>query len=229
MDGTRTYTLLIADDEPEILAMLSEYFSGLGYRVLAAVDGTQAVKLAEEGPDLVLLDMAMPQMDGLEACRRLRGHLHCPILFLTARVEDADALEGFEAGADVYVLKPFSLPVLAARIAAHLARDSRQAERARVRFSGNVTVDFGRRAVFVEERNAELTSREYAIASLLARNPGRVFHRDLIHEKVSDWEAESGSQGVTELIRRIRRKLADAGADTDPIETVWGMGYRWRQ
>lgn len=229
MEPRNTYTLLIADDEPEILAMLSEYFAGLGYRVLAAADGAEAVQLAEEGPDLVLLDVAMPQLSGFEACRRLRGHLHCPILFLTARVEDADALEGFEAGADDYVVKPFSLPVLAARVSAHLTRDIRQATRSQMRFIGNITVNFSENAVLVNDCDVGLTAREYAIASLLARHPGRVFHRDLIHEKVSGWDAESGSQGVTELIRRIRRKLADAGADTDPIETVWGMGYRWRQ
>ena len=111
-------TLLVVDDEPEIVALLDEYFTGLGYRVLTAEDGATALKRAEQSPDLIVLDVGMPLMDGYAVCRRLREHLTCPILFLTARVEDVDALEGFEAGADDYVLKPFSLAVLGARVKA---------------------------------------------------------------------------------------------------------------
>ena len=233
MSREETYTLLIADDEPEILAVLREYFARQGYRVLAAADGEQALALAQgpARPDLLLLDVMMPGMDGLSLCRRLRNYLDCPILLLTARVEDADALAGFEAGADDYIPKPFSLPVLQARVEAHLSREhraARSAARSAVRFAGNVTVDFPARAVLVNERPVALTKREFAILSLLARHPGRVFDREHIHENVGGWEAASSAQGVTELIRRIRQKLADAGADNDPVETVWGVGYRWR-
>lgn len=229
MEATGTYTLLIADDEPDVLDLLQDFFVSRGYRVLAAHDGEEAVQLAQKNPDLVLLDVAMPNMNGLDACRRLRGHLHCPILFLTARVEEADALEGFEAGADDYILKPFSLLVLEARVAAHLARERRQSTRAEMHFAGNLTVDFRRKAVFVENAPLDFTNREFSIISLLARHPGRTFDRDLIHQKTGGWETGGSSQVVTELIRRIRRKLTDAGADSDPIETIWGMGYRWRQ
>ena len=227
MQGAELYTLLIADDEPDILSMLVEYFSTAGYRVLAARDGEEAVRMAEEGPDLVLLDVAMPKMDGFGVCRRLRAHLSCPILFLTARIEDADELEGFEAGADDYVLKPFSLPVRAARVSAHLTREGRQSTSAHVRFAGNITVDFDRCAVLVSGRDARLTAKEFEILSLLAKRPGRVFDRDFIHRSTGGWDAGSDPRGVTELIRRIRQKLSAAGADCDPIETVWGMGYRW--
>lgn len=229
MEATRTYTLLIADDEPDVLDLLQDFFVSRGYRVLAAHDGEEAVQLAQKNPDLVLLDVAMPNMNGLDACRRLRGHLHCPILFLTARVEEADALEGFEAGADDYILKPFSLLVLEARVAAHLAREKRQATQAELRFAGNLTIDFHKQTVSVCEKRIELTSREFSIVSLLAKHPGRTFDRDLIHQKTGGWETGSNSQVVTELIRRIRRKLAEAGAERDPIETVWGLGYRWRE
>ncbi len=228
MEAEETYTLLIADDEPDVLSLLRAFFTRQGYRVLAARNGLEALKLAEEGPDLVLLDVAMPGMDGLTVCRRLRGHLHCPILFLTARVEDADALEGFEAGADDYVTKPFSLSVLEARVAAHLAREGRQIARAEVRFAGDITIDFRKHSVSVEGTPVGLTKREFAIVSLLAKHPGRVFDRDSIHQKVGGWEAMSSPQGVTEHIRRIRKKLLDAGADGEPIETVWGIGYRWK-
>ena len=228
MEAEGTYTLLIADDEPDVLHLLCDFFIAQGYRVLSARNGFEALKLAEEGPDLVLLDIAMPGIDGLTVCRRLREHLHCPILFLTARVEDADALEGFEAGADDYVLKPFSLSVLGARVAAHLAREGRQTTRAEVRFAGNVAIDFRQHSVSVAGTPVSLTKREFAIVSLLARHPGRAFDRDLIHQKVGGWEAMSSPQGVTEHIRRIRKKLLDAGADGELIETVWGIGYRWK-
>ena len=178
--------------------------------------------------DLIVLDVGMPLMDGYAVCRRLREHLTCPILFLTARVEDVDALEGFEAGADDYVLKPFSLAVLGARVKAHLARDNRQHVRAEVRFDGDIAIDYRSRTVTAAGRPVELTRREFDIVAFLSKHPGQVFDRDRIHERVGGWENESDSQVVTEHIRRIRKKLAAAGAEPDPVETVWGMGYRWR-
>lgn len=228
MEVNTTYTLLIAEDEPDILQLLREYFEREGYEVLGARNGEEAIRLAEQDPDLVLLDVAMPKLDGLATCRRLRQHLTCPIVFLTARVDDADALEGFEAGADDYILKPFSLPVLGARVAAHLARESRQPVHAEVKFAGEITVDFRRKTLFVAGEAVSLTPREFAIVSLLARHAGRVFSRDQIQEKVAGWESESSSLGVTEMIRRIRKKLNEAGCEYDPLETVWGIGYRWK-
>ena len=134
-------TILVVDDEPDIVSLLEEYFSSQSFRVLTALDGETALKRAEHGPDLIVLDVGMPFMDGYAVCRRLREHLSCPIVFLTARVEDVDALEGFEAGADDYVLKPFSLAVLGARVRAHLARESRHQAKAEVRFDGDLVID----------------------------------------------------------------------------------------
>ena len=219
----RQATLLVADDEPDIVEMLAEYFTGRGFRVLEASSGQEA-----HAPDLVLLDVGMPRLDGFEACRRLREHLTCPILFLTARVEDVDALEGFACGADDYVLKPFSLAVLGARVDAHLARDQRQQVKAEVRFDGDVAIDYRTRTVTVAGAPVDLTRREFDIVAFLSKHPGQVFDRDRIHERVGGWENESDSQVVTEHIRRIRNKLAAAGVERDPVETVWGMGYRWR-
>lgn len=221
-------TILVVDDEPEIVSMLEEYFTGMGFRVLTALDGATALKRAEQNPDLIVLDVGMPLMDGYAVCRRLREHLTCPIVFLTARVEDVDALEGFEAGADDYVLKPFSLAVLGARVRAHLARDRRQQVRTEVRFDGDIVIDFRGRTVAVAGEPVELTRREFDIVAFLSKHPGQAFERDRIHERVGGWENESDSQVVTEHIRRIRKKLAAAGASPDPIETIWGMGYRWR-
>lgn len=221
-------TILVVDDEPDIVSLLEEYFSSQGFRVLTALDGETALKRAEHGPDLIVLDVGMPFMDGYTVCRRLREHLSCPIVFLTARVEDVDALEGFEAGADDYVLKPFSLAVLGARVRAHLARDSRHQAKAEVRFDGDLVIDYRARTVQVAGTPVELTRREFDIAAFLAKHAGQVFERERIHERVGGWENESDPQVVTEHIRRIRKKLAVAGLAHDPIETIWGMGYKWR-
>lgn len=221
-------TLLVVDDEPGIVEMLDEYFSGQGFRVLTASDGPTALKRAEQNPDLIVLDVGMPLMDGYAVCRRLREHLTCPIVFLTARVEDIDALEGFEAGADDYVLKPFSLAVLGARVRAHLARETRQQAKAEVRFDGDLAIDYRARTVTVAGAPVDFTRREFDIVAFLSKHAGQVFERERIHERVGGWENESDPQVVTEHIRRIRKKLAAAGAAPDPIETVWGMGYKWR-
>ena len=221
-------TILVVDDEPDIVSLLEEYFSSQGFRVLTALDGETALKRAEHGPDLIVLDVGMPFMDGYTVCRRLREHLSCPIVFLTARVEDVDALEGFEAGADDYVLKPFSLAVLGARVRAHLARESRHQAKAEVRFDGDLVIDYRARTVQVAGTPVELTRREFDIAAFLAKHAGQVFERERIHERVGGWENESDPQVVTEHIRRIRKKLAVAGLAHDPIETIWGMGYKWR-
>ncbi len=220
--------LLVVDDEPQIVEMLDEYFAGQGYLVTGATSGAEALERIHLEPDLIILDVGMPQMDGYELCRKLREHLSCPILFLTARVEDVDELEGFEAGADDYVLKPFSLAVLGARVRAHLARETRQQVRAEVRFHGGIAIDYRARTVTAAGSRVDLTRREFDIVAFLSKHPGQVFDRERIHEEVGGWEAESDPQVITEHIRRIRNKFAAAGADESPVETVWGMGYRWR-
>lgn len=225
---TKNATLLIVDDEPDIVSMLDEYFGGLGFRTLTATSGVEALERASLGPDLVLLDVGMPGLDGFETCRRLREHFTCPIIFLTARVEDVDALEGFEAGADDYVLKPFSLSVLGARVRAHLAREGRQQVKTDVRFDGELVVDYRARTVTVSGKPVDLTRREFDIVAFLSKHPGQAFERERIHERVGGWENESDPQAVTEHIRRIRKKLAAAGLANEQIETVWGIGYRWR-
>lgn len=115
--------ILIADDEPDIVEMLRCFFERRGYFVLTATDGAQALRKAEQQPDIILLDINMPELDGMEVCRRIRGFVSCPILFLTARIEDSDKVQGFAVGGDDYIIKPFSLAELEARVAAHLRRE----------------------------------------------------------------------------------------------------------
>lgn len=220
-------TILIADDEPQILEMLDEYFGGMGYRVVCAHDGAEVLAKASCDPDIVLLDVGMPHLDGFEACRRLREHLDCPIVFLTARIEDADELTGFEVGGDDYVIKPFSLAVLGARVQSHLAREERRANRARVRFDGDIVIDYRSRTVHIAGTQLDLTTREFDLVAFLSKHPGQVFERERIHECVWGWDCESTTTVVTEFVRRVRNKFNKAGCASDVIETVWGMGYRW--
>lgn len=222
------YKLLVADDEAPLRALLQDAFSMLGYTVLCATNGREAVALAGQEPDLILLDVNMPDLDGLEVCRRIREHVACPILFLTARVEDADKIEGFSAGGDDYILKPFSLDELEARVAAHLRRQQRAASSplARVRFEDDLAVDYAAHAVTCGGRPVPLAKKEYEILELLSRHAGQVFDRERIYEALWGFDAEGSSAVVAEHIKRLRAKLAAAGA-REHIETKWGMGYRW--
>ena len=249
--------LLIVDDEPAIVHMLDGYFHMQGYATVCAGSAREALAAVNEAIehgrciDLALLDVNMPGMDGFELCRRLREALACPIIFLTARIEDTDQLDGFAAGADDYVLKPFSLEVLGGRVRAHLAREERRGseERGRsMRVFSNITVDFAERTVTVASATAaaldesgsmgepgstpsptplDLTRTEFDIIALLSKNPGRVYDRTQIYERVWNWDATGDPAIVREHVRRIRNKFAAAGAGDDVIETVWGVGYRW--
>ena len=202
------YRILIVDDDIELLKMLKNYFEIKRYDVMMAEDGTDALEKIHKKPDIILLDINMPKIDGLEVCRRIRGKVTCPIIFLTAKVEEQDRVNGLLSGGDDYILKPFSLKELDARIIAHLKREERHKGKSEYRL--------------------ELTKLEYAIIEFLSMNPGQVFDRERIYEKVCGYDAEGDSRVVTELIRRVRKKLAEY-TQTEYIETVWGMGYRWKR
>ena len=154
-------------------------------------------------------------------------------MFLTARIEDVDQLDGFAAGADDYVLKPFSLPVLGRRVAAHMAREGRsRRDDLAVRFFGELTIDYGKRSVEVRRAGepavpVEFTRLEFDIVALLSKRAGQVFDRDAIYERVWGWDGTGDASLVREHIRRIRKKFQLAGVSADPIETVWGVGYKW--
>lgn len=218
--------ILIADDEADIVRMLEQFFSGRGYRVLTAGDGKETLRQAERRPDIILLDINMPGLDGLEVCRRIREHITCPILFLTARIEDADKVKGFAVGGDDYIVKPFSLAELEARVHAHLRRELRHLREAQVKFDGELTVDLSERCLFYKEEKISLAKKEFDIMELLCQNPGLVFDRERIYERVWGYDSEGDSSVVSEHIRRVRAKLA-VHTDKVYIETVWGCGYKW--
>ena len=218
--------ILIVDDETDIVTLLRDYFELNGYEALTAKSGEEALKRVERNPDLILLDINMPQMDGLTVCKRIRDTLSCPILFLTAKVEDADKINGFRVGGDDYIVKPFSISELGARVEAHLRREERHSSRNKARFDGDLTIDYTSRTACFKETPISFAKKEFDILELLSMNPGQVFDKERIYEKVWGWDSEGDSSVVAEHIRRIRQKLSSAGCP-GKIQTVWGVGYKW--
>ena len=217
--------LLIVDDEKGIVDMMASYFAPR-YDVMSAYSGKEALQKAVACPDLILLDINMPELDGLSVCRKIREYVTCPILFLTARVESADKIEGFRAGADDYIVKPFDLEELEARIEAHLRREQRRQNRMTVRFFGELAVDYTARTVAVNGELVPLSKREFDIVELLSLNAGQVFDRERIYETVWGIDGEGNSDTIMEHIRKIRAKFAVHTLHSY-IETVWGCGYKW--
>lgn len=217
--------LLIVDDERGIVDMMAGYFSH-NYEVLTAYNGAEALQKTAYKPDLILLDINMPEMDGLTLCQRIREFVACPILFLTARVEAADKIIGFQAGADDYIIKPFDLDELNARIAAHLRREQRHKSNTAVRFFGDLTIDYSARTVTAAGETVTLSKKEFDIVELLSLNAGQVFDRERIYETVWGIDGDGNSDTVMEHIRKIRAKLAVYTLHSY-IDTVWGCGYKW--
>lgn len=222
------YKLLLVDDDKSLLKMMYSYFIIKEYQVITAENGVEALGKVSENPDLILLDINMPKLDGIEVCRRIRDKISCPILFLTARIEEQDRVNGLLSGGDDYILKPFSLKELDARIIAHLKREERHKVRSEYRFKNDLIIDYISKRVQIRTEYVDLTRMEYEIIEFLSMNPGQVFDKERIYEKVGGYDAEGDSRVVTEMIRRIRKKFADY-AETEYIETVWGMGYRWKK
>ena len=220
------YKILIADDEKDVVSLLKDYFEINDYLVLTAYTGAEAIEKASQNPDIILLDVNMPDGDGLSVCRKIRDHVSCPILFLTARIEDSDKISGFASGGDDYIIKPFSIEELGARVSAHIRRDHRIKTQANVRFFGDVTIDYTAKTVSVAEKALELAKKEYQIVEFLSLSCGQVFDKERIYEKIWGYDAEGDSSVIAEHIRRIRAKLAKYGEEYH-IETVWGIGYKW--
>ena len=218
--------ILIVDDEADIVSTLEDYFLYNNYTVLTAANGIEAIEKAGKQPDLILLDINMPDIDGLEVCAKIRDFVHCPILFLTARVEDSDKIKGFGIGGDDYIVKPFSLEELGARVAAHLRRERRKGETPKVRFDNNLAIDYTERRLYYNKKEISFAKKEFDIIELLSSHPGQIFSKERIYELVWDYDSEGEPSVVAEHIRRIRTKLATEGIK-QYVETVWGVGYKW--
>lgn len=217
--------LLIVDDEKGIVDMMESFFAPR-YDVLAAYSGQEALQKVAADPDLILLDINMPGLDGLTVCREIREYVACPILFLTARVESTDKIDGFRAGADDYIVKPFDLDELEARVEAHLRREQRRQGNMAVRFFGELVVDYTARTVAVNGNLVSLSKKEFDIVELLSLNAGQVFDRERIYETIWGIDGEGNSDTIMEHVRKIRAKLAVHTLHSY-IDTVWGCGYKW--
>jgi DNA-binding response OmpR family regulator len=217
-------TVLVVDDERNIVELVRLYLEKEGFNVVAASDGEQAlVQYERSGPDLVVLDLMLPKMDGFEVCRELRRRGDVPILMLTARSEDVDAIVGLELGADDYVTKPFNPRALVARVKAILRRTDATARGGRPIQVGELRIDPRRREASVGARHLELRAREFDLLSALARDPGVVLSRDALLEDVWGTDFPGETRTVDVHVAEVRKKLGDDGPQ---VETVRGIGYR---
>ena len=217
-------TILLVEDEAEIREGIRILLSGENYSILEAPDGPTALRMMNDQIDLVILDVMMPGMDGFSLCRRIRGEVDCPVLFLTAKTGEEDLMRGLGLGADDYIRKPFGIGELRARVQAHIRRERR--ERTHAVIAGDVRFYLREKRAVYRERELPFTKSEYEICEYLALHRGQVFSREQIYEHVFGYDGESDSSAITEHIKNIRAKCREAGCE--PVETVWGMGYKWR-
>lgn len=220
------YKILIVDDETMLTDLLSQHFLDNGYITYVANSSEEAMAKLPVSPDLILLDINMPGMDGLALCEMIRRHVVCPVVFLTARVTDQDKIRGLKIGGDDYITKPFNLQELQARVEAHLRREVRNRSAPEILSSGGLIVNLSGCTVFYEKEEIPFSRREFEIIEFLLMNANQVFDRERIYEAVWGYEAEGDSSVVKEHVRKIRAKLL-AVTGKEYIETVWGMGYKW--
>lgn len=220
------HKIMIIDDETDILRMLERYFRLNGYEVITAEGAEQALAKMGQQPDLILLDINMPGMNGITLCENIRDFLSCPILFLTANTEDKDKIRGFRAGGDDYIVKPFSVDELGARVSAHLRRESRSKIKTQILFDTHLVIDYTQRAVFYKKKEIVFTKKEFDIIEILSQNPGQVFDKEHLYEAAWGIDGLGNNSVVAEHVSQIRAKFAAAGV-RQYIETVWGVGYKW--
>ncbi|MEE8121518.1 MAG: response regulator transcription factor [Anaerolineales bacterium] len=220
--------ILVVDDEPKIIQLTQDYLENAGFSVISAGDGEDAlVVIQAEKPDLVVLDLGLPGMDGLDVCRSIRKTSNLPIIMLTARDEETDKLVGLELGADDYITKPFSPKELVARVRSVLRRSELAQEEREVIRVGDVTLDLPRMRVTVGGDEIDLTATEFQLLQALASQPGRIFTRSQLLNAVHGVAIESYERAIDAHIKNIRRKLEPVPREPRYIQTVYGVGYRF--
>ena len=228
----RQQTVLIADDEAQIRDILSLYFKKEGFKVIEAADGAEALFQLQAGkPDIILLDIMMPVLDGFEVCKQVRKISDIPIIMLTAKDFDDDRILGLEMGADDYIAKPFNTREVVARVKAVLRRSAKDSQNEKGREEtltiGGLRLDFSSYQAWLHDEPIALTPKEYELLKLLVTNPGRAFSRDELLERIWGYEYYGDTRTVDVHIRHLRAKLKGAPAVSDAIETVRGVGYRF--
>ncbi|MCJ7567731.1 MAG: response regulator transcription factor [Anaerolineales bacterium] len=220
--------ILVVDDEPKIIQLTQDYLENAGFSVMSAGDGDRALAVIHgEQPDLVILDLGLPGMDGLDVCRSIRKTSNLPIIMLTARDEEADKLVGLELGADDYITNPFRPKELVARVRSVLRRSELALEPRDVIRAGDVTLDLPRMRVTVGGDEIELTATEFQLLQALASQPGRIFTRAQLLDAVHGVAIESYERAIDAHIKNIRRKLEPVPHEPRYIQTVYGVGYRF--
>jgi len=231
-EQSQEITALVVEDDKSVSQLIRLYLAQAGYKVLAADDGLQGLKLAlEESPDIVLLDLNLPGMDGIEVCRNIRTESEVPIIMVTARVEEEDRLTGLDLGADDYVSKPFSPRELVARVAAVLRRTSKAVEK-REEFgneviAGDVAIDLERRSATVLNKEVELTPTEFRLLAYFIEGQGRTVSREQIIDNVFGYDFSGYDRTVDTHVSNLRKKLEVANPDKQHLKTMYGVGYRF--
>lgn len=221
-------TVLVVDDEPIVRDVLASYLDLAGYRTLQAGDGNRACDVIEhEAPSLVILDVLMPDVDGLELCRWIRSRSDVPVIILSARGEETDRIVGLELGADDYVVKPFSPREIVCRVRTVLRRtEPRIVPVDHLSFDG-LEIDVATHVVMKEGTSVSLTPREFDLLYFLARHPRHVFSRELLMDRIWGYHGAVDTGTVTVHIRRLREKIESDPAKPELLQTVWGVGYRF--
>lgn len=228
----RAYKVLIVDDEADIVDFIGDYLTEEGYSVVKASDGTEALdKVHREAPDLILLDIMMPGLDGFEVCKQIRAESTVPIVMVTAKGSDVDKIVGLEIGADDYISKPFNPRELVARIKAILRRTYRQdyqpqSQTTQLKYR-DLFIDIARRKATIRDQTLDLTMKEFDLLLFLARNPGRVYSRDNLLDYVWGQDSFVGARTVDVHIRRLREQIEQDASQPEYIKTVWGVGYKF--
>lgn len=218
--------ILVVDDEKVLVKGIKFNLENEGYQVEVGFDGEEAVEKARNGNyDLIMLDLMMPKIDGLQACMRIREFSNVPIIMLTARSEDTDKIIGFEYGADDYITKPFNILEVKARIRALLRRAGSAAQKDERLCAGHIALDPDARAAWKKDESVELTAKEFDLMELLLRNPGRVYSRENLLNVVWGYEYVGDYRTVDVHVRRLREKLELDPANPQIIMTKWGVGY----
>ena len=223
--------ILVVDDEELLVKGIRFNLQNDGYEVLTGSNGLEAITASKnENPDLIILDVMMPEMDGLTACSRIREFSTVPIILLTAKADDMDKLMGFENGADDYLTKPFNILELKARIKALLRRSNQtKIDISSTLTIGNISLDLNARNAYRSGELADLTAKEFDVIEFLMRNPNRVYSREALLDTIWAYEYRSDIRTLDVHIRRLREKLEDNPADPQYIMTKWGVGYYFRK
>ena len=220
-------TILIIDDDKKLNNLLSDYLSKFGFKVTTVTHPDEGLKiLKRELPDIIILDIMLPKMDGFEVCKEIRKEYSVPIIMLTARGEVTDRIVGLELGADDYLPKPFEPRELVARIQSVLRRGSEDLKSGIIKF-GRLVVDIEKHSVLLDGENVDLTTMEFEILSLFVRNPGKVFTRDHLMDRIRGTEWEAFDRSIDVLISRLRQKLNEHPKKPSFIKTIWGTGYKF--